>query len=101
MKTPKKLSRENIVWAIGYDGPVALVDRKARSEFGLFSTEELIHKGLFRAAAASAINSDNVNYELDLVAKAYNSVSGASYRTEDIAKLFGVGPVSVQKITAL
>lgn len=96
----KTLSRDNVVCAIGYDGPVALVDKTARSIYGNLPTAELVKLGQYRAAAASAVHSGNPE-ELALVASSYNALSGSSYKPEDLFRLFGVGPVTVGKVLAL
>jgi hypothetical protein len=52
------ISREDFVFCIGYDGDTAIVDAKAKKEFGRLSTMELAEKGLYRAAFASALYSE-------------------------------------------
>ena len=71
------LSREDFVFTIGYDGPVAVVDNQAKKKYGKLSTRELAEKGLFRAAYSSALYSRNP-LELKFVAEAYNALAGHS-----------------------
>jgi hypothetical protein len=95
------LSREDFIFTIGYDGPVAVVDSQARRRYGSLSTAELANRGLFRAAWSSALYSGN-NAEKDLVLDLYNKTAGTSYRAEDPPdRLFGVSPVDVKRAIVL
>ena len=94
------ISREDMLFSIGYDGNAALVDRSARTKFGKYSTAQLIDAGLFRAATASAIFSGSQD-ELAQVASAYNRCAKANYPVEAIPRLFGVAKVTASKILAL
>ena len=91
------LSREDFVFTIGYDGPVAVVDTQAKRKFGKLSTRDLAAKGLFRAAYSSAVYSKDPE-ELKFVADAYNSLGGNS-RVEPagLERLFGVFLVDVKR----
>jgi len=99
------LSREDFVFTIGYDGPIAVVDRQAKKKFGGLSTSELAEKGLFRAAYSSAVYSGNTE-EKKLVAEAYNRHLGHSgedlTQVEEsdltaIDRLFGVFLIDVKR----
>lgn len=94
------ISRENNVWAIGYDGNSALVDRTALKRYGTLSTAQLLEAGFFRAAATSALYS-GLDSELALVAAEYNRISGSAYTADAIPRLFGVAKVTVSRSTAL
>ena len=48
------LSREDFVFTIGYDGASAIVDGRAKRQYGKLTTMELAEEGLYRAAFASA-----------------------------------------------
>ena len=96
----RKISREDAVCTIGYDGKSALVDRFSRKAIGTLSFSELLEKGYYRAAAASAFYSDSQE-ELRLVAEAYNKASGSSYKVEAIARLFGVAKVCAPRLLVL
>lgn len=98
------LSREDFTFTIGYDGERAVVDGKARSEFGRLSTMELAEKGLYRAAFASALWSANHGSSKETAASEmksfidfFNRKAGTSYSTaEELKRLFGV---AVEKVT--
>jgi hypothetical protein len=95
------LNRKDFVWTIGYDGPVAVVDKQAKQKYGDLSTRELAEKGLFRAAYSSAIYSKNVD-ELQTVVDVYNKAAGASFTvSSSLDRLFGVFPVEVKRVVEL
>ena len=95
------LSREDFVFTIGYDGPVAVVDNQAKRKYGKLNTAELAEKGLFRAAYSSAVYSKD-SRELELAADAYNRLALHSrIETNAMEKLFGVSPVDVKRSISL
>ena len=105
------LSREDFVFTIGYDGPVAVVDNRAKRKYGKLSTRELVEKGLFRAAYSSAVYSKDPS-ELKFVADAYNKLGGHSpidlpeaiVSGADVSalnRLFGVFPMEVTRSISL
>lgn len=94
------VTREEAVASIGFDGNAALVDRSMKRKYAAMNTAELAEAGFFRAATVSALYSDEPS-ELELVADAYNRLSGSSYAADALPRLFGVARVSVQKTVAL
>jgi len=90
------LSREDFIFTIGYDGPVAVVDKQAKKKFGKLSVRELTEKGLFRPAYSAAIYSGNKE-EIELVAEAYNRLGVNSADTSAMERLFGVSLVDVKR----
>jgi len=96
------LSREDFVFTIGYDGPIAVVDRQARRKYGKLSTQELAERGLFRAAYSSALYSGD-GEELKTVAEAFLRLeknSNADVSGVDLSALnrvFGVQLVDVKR----
>ena len=94
------LSRENFIFTIGYDGPIAVIDRHSKKKYGKLSTRELTSKGLFRAAFSSALYSGN-REEITFVAEAYNRLGGDSVLAETdlsaLGRLFGVSQVDVKR----
>ncbi len=84
------ISREDFIFTIGYDGPVAVVDGQAKRKFGKLGTVELAAAGLFRAAYSSALYSGSPE-DLDAVVAAYNAASGSMLTRESLlGRLFGV-----------
>ena len=94
------LSREDFIFTIGYDGPAAVIDSQAKKRYGALSTRELVEKGLFRAAYASAVYSKTPE-EKSLVADAYSRLTGSSIETSSLDRLFGVFPVEVRRSVIL
>ncbi len=103
------LSREDFAFTIGYDGERAVVDGKARSEFGRLGTMELAEKGLYRAAFASALwelnqgaSKEKAESDMRAFIDYFNKLAGTSYsRAEDIQRLFGVAIESVSRTLVL
>ncbi|MDR1803860.1 MAG: hypothetical protein LBQ94_09665 [Treponema sp.] len=98
------LSREDFVFTVGYDGPVAVVDKQAKRKYGKLSTRELAGKGLFRAAYSSAVYSGNQD-DVKFVAEAFWGLSAADSSGTDLSKtdlagldrLFGVFVVDAKR----
>ncbi len=97
------MKREDFIFTIGYQGDVTLVDGKAKKEFGKLSTEELVEKGLFRAAFCSALYEEDEE-KMKMVVEGYKSRSGAKLETvEDMKRMLGVYqvPKEVEKVKVL
>ena len=95
------LSREDFVFTIGYDGPVAVVDNQAKRKYGKLSTRGLVEKGLFRAAYSSAVHSGDQE-ELKLVAEAYSRLISVEFpNVSALDRLFGVFIVDVKRSISL
>jgi hypothetical protein len=94
------LSRQDFIFTIGYDGPLAIIDGHARRRYGSLSTQELMEKGLYRAAYASAVHSGDAK-EILFVTETYNRITGGSTEPAAMERLFGVFPVEVQRSMVL
>ena len=101
------LPREDFVFTIGYDGPVAVVDRQAKKKYGKLSTRELAEKGLFRSAYSSAVYSGSEE-DVKFVAEAFfrhlrhshadgPDVDLPQVNMAALDRLFGVFPVDVKR----
>ena len=91
------LSRDDFVFTIGYDGPVAVVDKLAKRRYKSLSAAELAEKGMYRAACASAIWSKNpqeLTTVLEIFSKKANSALNPDISPE---RLFGVVLVDVNR----
>jgi hypothetical protein len=97
------LSREDFVFTIGYDGASAIVDGRAKRQYGRLKTMELAEEGLFRAAFASAF------YEMkkdpgpmEEFIRFFNAKAGTSYtKAEELQRLFGVNVDEVSRSIVL
>ncbi|MCL2191381.1 MAG: hypothetical protein FWB79_05280 [Treponema sp.] len=95
------LSREDFIFTIGYDGPTAVVDGKAKKRYGSLSTRQLAEKGLFRAAYSSAVWSKEPA-DMDAVVEIYNRISGSSLTVNSqLDRLFGVFPTQASRSVVL
>ena len=95
------ISREDFIFAIGFDGDQAVVDGRAKREFGKLSTRELAEAGQWRAAFASALWSGK-DEELKDFQDFYNRVSGSEYKSmEELKRLFGVQKAEIAKALVL
>ncbi|HEY9054870.1 MAG TPA: hypothetical protein VIO60_08635 [Rectinemataceae bacterium] len=95
------ISREDFVFAIGFDGPQAVVDGKAKREFGKLSTMDLAKKGLYRAAFSSALYSRN-EAEMAEFIRFFNQVAGTEYtEASQLSRLFGVYLEEIAKALVL
>ena len=92
------------VWTVGYDGLTAVVDRSMVSASGKgLSVDSLLEKGLFRAAAAAAVQQDSAE-GLQKVIAAYNAACGShrsGYQPEDAGRLFGVRKLDYARFNLL
>ncbi len=88
------MKREDFVFAIGFDGNKAIVDKRSRSRFAKLDTRSLADEGLFRAAYRSAVY-DSDRSAAEYVLEKFNAVSPVKYGTSaDLDKVFGVQPPS-------
>ncbi len=95
------ISREDFIFAIGFDGDQAVVDGRAKREFGKLSTRQLAEAGQWRAAFASALYSGK-DEEIEEFRTLFNRASGADYRTvEELKRLFGVQKEEIGKALVL
>ena len=97
------LSREDFVFTIGYNGPIAVVDNQAKKKYGKLSTRELAEKGLFRAAYSSAVYSKDPE-EQQFVAEAFGRLGqqdGSPVDVSTLNRLFGVFLVDVNRSISL
>jgi hypothetical protein len=99
------LSREDFIFSIGYDGEAAIVDGRAKRQYGRLSTMELAEEGLYRAAFASALYAMKFKDD-DSQAKSFisffNAKAGTSYETaEQLQRLFGVNVEGAAKSIVL
>jgi hypothetical protein len=87
------LSREDIIFTIGYDGDAAVVDGQAKRKYGSLNAAELAEKGFFRAAYQAALYSKD-DREIEKVLEIYNRLAGTSYSAQSAPhRLFGVFPL--------
>jgi hypothetical protein len=95
------ISREDFIFTIGYDGERAIVDGKAKKQYGRLSTMELAKEGLFRAAFSSALYSKD-EAEMKAFIEYFNGLARTSFATsEEVRRLFGVNEAEVSRVLVL
>ena len=95
------IAREDFVFTIGFEGAQAVVDGKAKREFGKLSTLELAGKGLLRAAFSSALYSRKPE-EMKAFIDFFNKSAGTSYTEQaELSRLFGVYLEEITKTMVL
>jgi hypothetical protein len=84
------VKREDYIFAIGFDGNKAIVDKKSRSGYGSLDTRALADNGMYKAAYRSAVYEDD-QAGADYVLARFNEVSPIRYeKSSDLIKVFGV-----------
>lgn len=95
------ISAEDFAFTIGYDGLTAIVDGKAKKQYGQLGYAELAKAGMWRAAFAKALHSGDKS-QMDGFKELWNSHSNTSFSTvEEFSRLFGVKEEEVRKINSL
>lgn len=95
------ISREDFIFTIGYEGDTAVVDGKAKVQYGKLSTVALAEEGLYRSAFASALFADTED-DIKAFASIYNAKAGTSYTTkEEFQRLFGVKTETIRRVKVL
>lgn len=94
------MKKEHFISSIGYDGMMAVLDKRRFSKNAKKTLKELLEEGSYRAAAAMAIYDDS-DEEKEEVVSYYNEKSGSHYTKDQIGRLFGVARVDVKKVLML
>jgi hypothetical protein len=99
----KMLSREDFVFTIGYDGAAAIVDGRAKRQYGKLKTMELAEEGLYRSAFASAFyDMKKDDGPMKEFISFFNAKAGTSYsKPEELQRLFGVNVEDVSRTIVL
>jgi len=97
------LSREDFIFTIGYDGASAIVDGRAKRQYGKLTTMELAEEGLYKAAFASAFYEMKKDEgPMKAFIQFFNAKAGTSYtKPEELQRLFGVNVEDVSKTIVL
>jgi hypothetical protein len=95
------ISRDDAMFTIGYEGLQAVVDGKARARYRKLSSMDLARQGLFRAAFASVLYSNDES-EFQAFASYYNQMAGTFFKNMDeFKRLFGVSQENVRRLLVL
>ena len=78
------------MFAIGFQGVSAIVDKRAKNQYGKLSGKDLAEKGLFKTAFCGALYDDDTP-GLEEIVDIYNRKSGESISSvESMKRLLGV-----------
>ena len=95
------ISREDFVFTIGFDGAMAVVDGRAKRQYGRLSTMQLAEAGQYRSAFSSALYSKD-EAEMRAVLDYFNAKAGTSYtEAEQLKRLFGVNEEGISRVLVL
>jgi len=95
------ISKEDFIFTIGFDGGTAIVDGKAKAQYGKFGAKALAEAGLYRSAFASAVFSGSAEDLRDFAA-VFNAKAGTSYASEaEFGRLFGVKKETIKRVKVL
>jgi hypothetical protein len=95
------ISREDFVFTIGFDGAVAIIDGRAKKEFGKLKTMQLAEKGLYRAAFSSALFSGDAAEIAGFIVY-FNAKAGTKYtEASQLSRLFGVYKEEISRVLIL
>lgn len=84
------MKRIDFMFAIGYQGVSAIVDKRAKNQYGKLSGKDLAEKGLFKTAFCGALYDDDIA-GLEKIVAIYNRISGESLSSvESMKRLLGV-----------
>ncbi len=94
------MKKIDFMFTIGFQGVSAIVDKRAKNQYGKLSGIELAEKGLFKTAFCGALYDDDTS-GLEEIVKIYNRISGESFSTVDSMKrllgVFGI-PENISKV---
>lgn len=84
------MKRIDFMFAIGYQGVSAIVDKRAKNQYGKLCGKDLAEKGLFKTAFCGALYDDDTAGLEEIVA-IYNRIGGESLSSvESMKRLLGV-----------
>jgi hypothetical protein len=95
------MTKVDFMFAIGYQGISAIVDKNAKSQYSKLSSKQLAEKGLFKSAFCEALFDEDINKQEEVVG-IYNGKSGENITSIDSMKrLLGVFevPSGISRVT--
>ena len=96
------MKRDDFIFAVGFQGNTAIVDKKAQRQYRKLTIDQLLERGFTGPALRAAIF-DGDEAVVDLVREVYNRTGGTDYETGQLKRLFGVDsvPEGVARVRAL
>lgn len=84
------MTRQEFVFTIGFQGDAAIVDKRAKRDYGRLSTMELAEKGLYRAAFCSALFSGGPDEMTEFVRHFAERTANPDLTEDQVKRVFGV-----------
>jgi hypothetical protein len=84
------MTREEFIFTIGFQGDAAIVDKRAKRQFGRLGTMELAEKGLYRAAFCSALFSGKPDEMESFIGHFAEKTGTPDLTAEQVKRIFGV-----------
>jgi hypothetical protein len=98
------ISKKDFVWTIGFQGNMAIVNKRERTAHRDLSPRVLLEAGLLRAAFCSALWEAEIESRADALEafrSDFASVTGLNLGVEDIKRMLGVYQVPRENLTVL
>ncbi len=95
------MTKVDFMFAIGYQGVSAIVDKNAKKQYAKLTGKQLAEKGFFKSAFCEALFDEDTARQEDVIS-IYNKMSGENIATLDSMKrLLGVFevPSHISKVT--
>ena len=94
------IKREDFIFALGYEGDVAVVDGRSRRKYRRYSALMLAEEGLFKPAVCSAIYDKDAD-ALEKILQIYNEKADSPLSSvEELKRTLGVTevPAGITKV---
>ncbi|MDR1317105.1 MAG: hypothetical protein LBK13_09560 [Spirochaetales bacterium] len=84
------MKKDDFIFTIGYQGNTAIIDGKAKKQYGNATWKQLAEKGLYKAAYCAVLQAAEPGAAEEFVSFFNAHVPGRGYGKEDLSRLFGV-----------
>ena len=95
------MTKADFMFAIGYQGVFAIVDKNAKKQYGKLTGKQLAEKGFYKPAFCDALFDEDTNRQEEIIS-IYNKMSGELISSIDSMKrLLGIFevPSHITKVT--
>ncbi|MCK5672966.1 MAG: hypothetical protein KAH95_06305 [Spirochaetales bacterium] len=95
------MTRIDFMFAIGYQGIFAIVDKNAKKQYGKLTGKQLAEKGLFKSAFCGALFDEDTDTQEEVIS-IYSNMSGEIISSiNSMKRLLGVFevPSNISKVT--
>ncbi len=97
------MTRHEFVFTIGFQGDAAIVDKRAKRQYGRLTTMQLAEKGLYRAAFCSALYSGDKGEMSEFVRHFAEKTHNPDLTEDQVKRIFGVYtvPDEVKRVVSI